>query len=388
MIQHRERNLDAVRRQPAAAFHGRAPADLIQERRPLALRSLSLSLKVCVARKRRDREVDLARRRRRPALAEQIEDAVAVVAEPLAQPRSHRSLVQREQFGRREIRAFGFSRPDDHRHVGGHLGRVRIERIARQRVTVDDGAEAHTTAAGRRAAAAHRRQQLLDRHLLRLCRLSRLQAERRHHTIGRLLCVVFRHLLQRRPALDDRLVEEALRRRHRQQRAHLAAAAGLAEDRHVARVAAKARDVVAHPLQRRDDVQHAHVAGIRELRARRAQIQMPDDVQAMVDAHDDDIAGPRQVRAVVAERRPGPVGVAAPMNPHHHGALASVVHAVGEDVQHEAILALRRAAAQSPTDGAGRRRHLRRRMAVLKGVPDSGPRLRLPRRHEPIRARG
>ena len=102
----------------------------------------------------------------------------------------------------------------------------------------------------------------------------------------------------------------------------------------------------------------------------------PTMFEPMVDADDDDVAGPRQVRAVVAERRSGAVGVAAAVDPHHHGTLAVVVDAGREDVQHQAILALRRVAAQSPADRAGRRRHLRRRMAVLKRVAHAGPRLR------------
>jgi hypothetical protein len=120
-------------------------------------------------------------------------------------------------------------------------------------------------------------------------------------------------------------VEQPLGRRHRQQRADLAAAARLAEDRHVARIAAEARGVVAHPLQRSDDVQHADVAGVGELGAGAAQIEMPVDRQPVIDADDHHVAGPRQIRAVVAERRPGAVGIAAAVNPHHHGTLPAVV---------------------------------------------------------------
>src|SRR6185437_13563741 len=51
----------------------------------------------------------------------------------------------------------------------------------------------------------------------------------------------------RRAALHDGAVKEALRRRHRQENADLTAAARLAEDRDVAGVAAEPRDVVADP---------------------------------------------------------------------------------------------------------------------------------------------
>ena len=56
-------------------------------------------------------------------------------------------------------------------------------------------------------------------------------------------------------------------RRHAEQRADFAAAAGLAEDHHGVRVAAELFDVVAHPLQRVHDVEHADIAGLCELLA-------------------------------------------------------------------------------------------------------------------------
>ena len=63
----------------------------------------------------------------------------------------------------------------------------------------------------------------------------------------------------------ERAAEQSLRRGHAEQAGDFAAAAGLAEDRHVGRVAAELRDVVAHPLERGDDVEHADVARVGEL---------------------------------------------------------------------------------------------------------------------------
>ena len=54
-------------------------------------------------------------------------------------------------------------------------------------------------------------------------------------------------------ALRRHLVEEALRVRHVQHADDFAAAAGLAEDHDVARIAAEALDVLVHPLQRRHE---------------------------------------------------------------------------------------------------------------------------------------
>ena len=72
-----------------------------------------------------------------------------------------------------------------------------------------------------------------------------------------------------RAALHHRLVKESLRRRHGHQRTDFGAAAGLAEDEHVVRIAAEFGDVVAHPLQRQQHVEIADIARVCE-RGRRS----------------------------------------------------------------------------------------------------------------------
>ena len=87
---------------------------------------------------------------------------------------------------------------------------------------------------------------------------------------------------------------------HRHQRGDFSSAARLSEDRDQIRIAAEAVDVVTHPLQRRDDVEHADVAGEREVRARRlGQVGEAEHVQPVIDAHDDHVVGVRQAGAVV-----------------------------------------------------------------------------------------
>ena len=105
--------------------------------------------------------------------------------------------------------------------------------------------------------------------------------------------------LDRRAALDDRAVKEPLRRRHREQSRHLTAAARLAEDRDVACVAAELRDVGADPLERVHDVEHADVAGLREVAAAELrEMGEAEHVQAVVDGDDHDVAAAREVGAV------------------------------------------------------------------------------------------
>ena len=72
---------------------------------------------------------------------------------------------------------------------------------------------------------------------------------------------------------------------HRHQRRDFSAAARLPEDRDEIRIAAEAVDVVAHPLERRDDVEHAGAAGQREVGSHRlAEIGVAEHVQPVIDA--------------------------------------------------------------------------------------------------------
>ena len=149
-------------------------------------------------------------------------------------------------------------------------------------------------------------------------------------------------------ALDDGLVEQPLGARHGQQRAHLPAAAGLAEDRDIARIAAEAAGMLAHPFQRRDQVEHTGIAGLGEaLAARLRQIEMAEDVQAMVDRHDHDIVALREPGAVVARRVGRAVRERAAMQPDHHRA-PRVVEAGRPDMQRQAILADRQGIDRPP----------------------------------------
>ena len=144
---------------------------------------------------------------------------------------------------------------------------------------------------------------------------------------------------QVRRALHGRAVEQPLRRGHRHQRADLRAAARLPEDHHVARVATEPRDVVAHPLEREHDVEHAGVAGARVFLAVGRQVQVPEDVQAVVERDDDDVAAPREPLAVVGlQLLARPVGEPAAVQPHHHRPLAPV-EPRRPDVDAQAVLA-------------------------------------------------
>ena len=105
-------------------------------------------------------------------------------------------------------------------------------------------------------------------------------------------------------ALRDRFVEQAARRGNAEQCPDTVRARGLAEDRHVAGVAAEPGDAVADPFERRDLVEDARVARARGFGAELVgEVQEPERGQAVVDRDDHDVAVPGEVRSVVPRHR-------------------------------------------------------------------------------------
>src|SRR5579883_3283381 len=209
-------------------------------------------------------------------------------------------------------------------------------------------------------AIAHCSQQLRKRQFLQFADLVWLEPKLGHEHFCALLGVGFGSLLQRGAAFDDGFMEQALCGRHGEQGTNFTASAGLAENRDVGGVASETGNVIADPYERCGDVEQADVAGVHEFRTRGAEIKVPEDIQAVIDADHGDISSAREISAVVTERSAGAVGIAAAMNPNHDRPLAAVVDAVAENVKDQAVLALLRVGTQPPADRAGRWRVLRR----------------------------
>ena len=184
-----------------------------------------------------------------------------------------------------------------------------------------------------------RRDQSIDRHLGQLAgvrlRDAELGAQRERHLV-RLVA----HLhVQARPALDDGAMEESLRLRHAEQRRDLPAAARLAEDGDVPGIAAECADVVAHPLERLHEVEHAGVAGGRVALAEQiAEMQIAERAESMVDGDQHDVAATAQVDAVVDQARARSGGEAAAVEPHQDRPLAAIDRR-RPHVEEEAVLA-------------------------------------------------
>ena len=123
------------------------------------------------------------------------------------------------------------------------------------------------------------------------------------------------------------------------QRCDLGSAAGLAEDRHAMRIAAKLGRVIANPRERLHKIKEADVPrrGVR-CTAQSRQIQMTEDVQAMIDGHDDDVAAATQPFAVVERARPGTAAEFAAVDIEEYWTLAAVSQTRRPDIQIQAIL--------------------------------------------------
>src|SRR6185437_2852407 len=143
-------------------------------------------------------------------------------------------------------------------------------------------------------------------------------------------------------------------------------ARALAENRHIAGIAAETCDVLAHPFQRRDLIEKAVIAGdlVRRFRAQRRMRHEAENADAVIDG-DDDNALPRQRIAVIDRDRTRAELERAAIEPHHHRQLRAARRG-GIDVERQTIL----------TDlGAAQLdvRHLHRIVAELDAGARRGP---------------
>ncbi len=124
-------------------------------------------------------------------------------------------------------------------------------------------------------------------------------------------------------ALDDRLLEQALRHRRGEVTAHGESTGGLAEDRHVVGIATECLGVVAHPLQRGNLIGEAVVPRSRVVLGQHVASEEAKRAEAVVDADDHSALRCETVADVVrlmggAGREP------ATVEPDHHREILSV----------------------------------------------------------------
>ena len=179
-------------------------------------------------------------------------------------------------------------------------------------------------------------------------------------------------------ALGDHAAEQAVRPWRAEQSGDAEATRRLAGDGDLARVAAEAFDVVAHPLERGNLVENAVDARVRELRAKALEVRESQRAEAVVDGYRHDVAVGGETRAVVPRYGALAVAVAAAVDPHQYGTPA-VVQGRCLHLQRQAVLV--------PAD-RGRIGHatacdLRRGGAELAGVAHTRPGLKGLRGPEP-----
>ncbi len=163
-------------------------------------------------------------------------------------------------------------------------------------------------------------------------------------------------------------MEQSRRLRHRHQRGALRAAARVTEDRHVrGDLPPNSADVVAHPLEREDQIELAGVARIDQIaRSELGEMKIAERVQSMVDGDDDDVAACGSDRAPsVSSSLLVPLEYAPPWNQTMTGRLRVVAEAWRPDIEMQAVFAHR-----AP---AGRR--LRCNRTEFKRIADAGPRI-------------
>ena len=148
-------------------------------------------------------------------------------------------------------------------------------------------------------------------------------------------------------------MKQSLGRRHGHDGGRLAAATGLPEDHHAIRVSAEVLDVVAHPLERRPEILNTYIRRFRPLLAAQIrEMQESEDVEPMIDGHDDDVFFLREIRPVVEQVIARADGETTAVHPHHDGTCL-VVEPGREHVDAQAVLALRGVAIERGDDRCG-----------------------------------
>ena len=179
---------------------------------------------------------------------------------------------------------------------------------------------------------------------LQLLHLIRREAQMLEHGLDEGAAVLVRGGAQQaveHAAHDDAFVEEAVRLGDLHQVEHLGPAAGLAEDGHVVRVAAEARDVLVDPLQSGHQICVARVGGVLVLLPVGGQVQVAQDVQPVVQGDHHHVAELGEGVAVIGHLLDGRARrEAAPVEPDHDGFLGGGIDGGAPYVQILAVLVL------------------------------------------------
>ena len=223
----------------------------------------------------------------------------------------------------------------------------------------------------------------IDRDLLDRCNVAPVEAKQFDQAQAE-LAGIFRFQRQRcGAALDDRLVEQAMRGGHCHEQRDFLAASRLAKNGDIVRVSSELRRVIAHPCQSLDKIEHPRAGRASETGVPVLQPGETEHAQPVVgaDHHHIAVRGKVSARLIITRCRKSPQP--ATVEPDHDRPLTPVAKGGSPDVQCEAILAFG-FTSRARMIGIS----LRRCRAIFRGaqwlLPGRGRR----RRHEPVGAIG
>src|SRR5260370_17072813 len=117
--------------------------------------------------------------------------------------------------------------------------------------------------------------------------------------------------------------------------------------------------VVAHPLDGKDDVAHAEVAGVGIFfGAEFAQVSEAKNIDAMVERDHDHVVFAREICAVKRNLTARGIAISAAVQPNHDGAFVAHAKSRGPDVKDQAVFAASLIPLATPTFENDRRRGL------------------------------
>ncbi len=364
-----------MRRPERPAVDGRAPVEdiIVDRRRPLArphrgeIHGVLAELEVAD-----DGDQEIGGRRVCQGRTIDVDHAVGlgrVNAEIAPDPVARIGVLQIEilHVAAHEPRGFGRRIADEQRDVGSAVRHDRVIGMVREAPVVDDGIN-------RVGHDLHGRDQLIHGQRLQRFGIGTGEAgghrDSMRHTGGFLGGA---HVGTAGEALHDGFVKQSVRRRKCHQGCNLGGAPRLAEDGHVVGIATESGDIVTDPPQREHHVQHAGIAGIGKSLIPALDLQMAENIDAVIDGHDHHVAVACKAGPVEAGGRAGTVHPGAAMQPDHHRPFRDPGRRWREHVEEETVLADRLDLRVPGGDRIGRAGDLRRRIAGDLRVRDARP---------------
>ena len=192
---------------------------------------------------------------------------------------------------------------DEQGHIIRDRRRIRIKRMARQGQAIHyrrKGAAGYARSTQLGLDIEVRRQQPFLRHGLQAAHITGLKAQFADQQFCGARAVLRSARANARTALDDGFVKQTLGCRHRHHCRYLGATAGLTKDSDVGRIATEGGDVSLDPLQHLHHIEDADIARAgKGLAADAGQMRKAEHVEAMIDAHEHDVAATREIGTVI-----------------------------------------------------------------------------------------